>query len=139
MTPRANRPARALHRAFTLLEAIVALVILAAACIACLQIRTQSFAARDRLARQQRIDRANDAVFQMLVNGLLPRPEKDRDSGLPVWKGEHLGKAYTITRQRTSVANPVAGQVAYAVAPEVSVWRYTLAYEGRTANFYWNK
>ncbi len=124
---------------FTLLEAIVALVILAAACIACLQIRTQAIASHDRLARQQQIDRATDAVFQMLVNGLLPKPEKARDSGRPVWKGEHLGKPFAITRERVSVANPVAGQVGYAVAPEVSVWRYALAYEGRTSHFYWNR
>lgn len=126
-------------RAFTLLEAIVALAILAAACIACLQIRTQSITSHARVARQQQIDRATDAVFQMLVNGLLAKPEKDRETGRPLWKGEHLGKPFTITRERVSVANPVAGQVGYAVAPQVSVWRYSLAYDSRVSTFYWNR
>lgn len=124
---------------FTLLEAIVALVILASACIVCMQIRAQSISSHERLARQQRVDRATDAVFQMMINGLLPRPEKDAKSGRPVWRGEHLGKPFEVTRDRVIVANPVAGQVAYQVSPEVSVWKYAIAYEGRTSHFYWNR
>lgn len=130
---------RPVRRGFTLIEAIVSLVILAAACIACMQIRGQSLASRTRMAHQQQIDRATDAVFQMLVSGLLPKPTRDQETGKPVWKGEHLGKPFTITREKAVVANPVVGQVAYAVAPEVSVWRYTLSYEGRTSTFYWNR
>jgi len=138
MKPRASHRRRT-SPAFTLLEAIIAMVILSGACVVLLQMRTQAIDTAQRMQRQQQLDRANEALFQSLIAGLLGKQTIDSDSGLPVWTGDHLGHSYRIAREKVVIDNPVAGQVDYPVDPEVWVWKYTLTYRGSTSTFYWHR
>lgn len=134
---RGNR--RRIALGFTLLEAVIALTLLSSACVTCLTLRSQSIANRERIARQQQLDRDADAVFQMFVGGLLPAPERDPKTGAMSWKGEHLGREYTLTRQLVSMSNPLSGKLAYETLPSVTVWRYEITINKRTTHFYWHR
>lgn len=127
-----------MRRAFTLIEAILALVILAGAIMACLQMRAQMLSGTRRQREIQRDDRADEALFQMLINNVLPEPEI-RSGEAPTWRGDYLGRPYVIQKFPMVVPNPIAGTVAYPVATEVTVFRYEVTYAGRTSEVIWNK
>ena len=126
-------------RGFTLLEAVLALAILAGAMVACLQVRAQMLLGAERLREVQRADRAEEALFQMLVNQTLESPRVDEEHGILVWEGEYLGRAYRIERLVMSVANPMRGTVSYEVAREVRVYRYVMTYAGRESEIVWHR
>jgi prepilin-type N-terminal cleavage/methylation domain-containing protein len=126
------------RRGFTLIEAIVALVILAGAMVAVVQVRAQIVLGTERQREVQREDRAVEALFQMLVNGVLSDPAVD-PTGARVWSGEYLGRPYRVTRRAMPVDNPVAGGVAYAVSPRITVYRYAIEYAGRESEMVWHR
>ena len=127
----------AAHRAFTLLEAVVALVILAGVVLAAAQVRAQVLASARDLAHVHRAEHAVADLFRMAVDGAIHEPEIDPDTGERRWAGEYLGGEYEIVRTIERVANPVANQTAYAARERVSLFRYTVRYAGEDAEYVW--
>lgn len=135
-----HRPtiARRSARGFTLLEAILALGILTAAMIVALDMRAQMLRSGERVRAVQREDRDHEALFEMLVSGMLEDPRIDDREGY-VWEGQFLEKDYRITRKIDSVPNPMAGEVKYEVASRVGVFRYRIEYDGRETTVIWHQ
>jgi hypothetical protein len=123
---------------FTLLEAILALGILAAATIVSLDIRAQMLRSGIQLREVQREDRDHEALFEMLVSGMLDDPRIDEETGY-TWEGEFLGARYRITRSVTTVPNPMLGEVAYEVHSRVPVIAYRIEHRDRTSSFLWHE
>ena len=61
---------------FTLLEAVLAVVILSGAVIATLGIRSRSMIASERMQAVQRDERDAQAVFDLLIAGMLGAPDR---------------------------------------------------------------
>lgn len=127
------------RRAFTLLEAILALGILSAAVIVCVGVRGQVILGAQRLREVQRQDRADDGLFQMLINQTIDEPRVDDRLGTLVWRGTYLGKPYEIERRGVSFPNPMAGQVRYDVSDRVRLVRYAITYDGRESEVLWHR
>ncbi|MEO1129771.1 MAG: prepilin-type N-terminal cleavage/methylation domain-containing protein [Planctomycetota bacterium] len=127
-----------IHRGFTLLEAILALMILSSAFIACLQARTQLLATSQSVERTLQSSRDIDALLRMLTTGMLANPEVDVETGIVRWRGLYLEKEYVITREAISIVNPIAGQVAYPVPDRVRLYTYDvqLGEQARTLEWY---
>jgi prepilin-type N-terminal cleavage/methylation domain-containing protein len=128
-----------IHRGFTLLEAILALMILSGAFIACLQARTQLLATSQRVEQTLHASRDIDALLRMLTTGMLPNPEVDLETGIVLWRGVYLQQEYVITREAISVANPIAGQVAYAIPERVRLFRYDVRLGEHTQTLEWHE
>ncbi|MCA9312048.1 MAG: prepilin-type N-terminal cleavage/methylation domain-containing protein [Phycisphaerales bacterium] len=136
-----NRHRRPIRSGFTLLEAVLALVILAAVLIVCLQIRVQGVKTRAALVRTQQQDQAVEAIFQQVIHNVLPGGEVD-DGGAIHWKGEHLGRPFTIDKQPTFVNNPVQRGVTSdgtPAAPTVRIFEYTITWDNTSTSFYWHR
>ncbi len=127
-------------RAFTLLEAILALAIIAAVIIVCLGLRSQALASSYRISTGHQAERIVQEVYESLVSGLLPDPEVDPDTGKRIWRGERLGHEYTLVGQITDVPNPVFGlSDTREFGDRVRIWRYELQCAGQTTEFYWRR
>ncbi|MBL0928100.1 MAG: hypothetical protein IBJ11_10700, partial [Phycisphaerales bacterium] len=100
MRPPAHRPA------FTLLEAVIALAILATVAVVTLEIRARTINSAAGLAEKLRDDRDAEALFTMLLHGALPLPVVDERNPSPVWSGTHRGRPYTIRRAAVTLPNP---------------------------------
>lgn len=124
------------RRAFTLLEAILALVILGAAFVAALQVRVQLLAGVRDLAQEQRAHRLHDSLFRELQAGTIAGG--DVIDGVLVYAGEHLGEAYRIEARMTEVENPLVGRVGYAVSPRVAIRAYVVEIGGERVEFLWD-
>lgn len=124
---------------FTLLEAVLALVILSVVSVACLQLRGQMGLVGAQAQRRAAQDNRADALFTCLTSGMLTEPTADPVTGALVWSGEHLGTPYTIRRGMKAVPNPAAGQVNYPVASTVSVVRYEVTLGGTVTEFLWHR
>jgi hypothetical protein len=125
--------------AFTLLEAILALGILSAAVIVCVGVRGQMLLGTERLREIQRQDRADEGLFQMLINQTIDEPVVDERRGTLVWRGNYLGRPYEVERRGGSFPNPMAGQVGYEVADRVQLVRYVIRYDGRESEVLWHR
>lgn len=136
MTRFAPNCRRSSRSGFTLLEAILALGILAAATIIALGIRSQMIQAGLRQREAQREDRSHEALFEMLVSGMLEDPKVVEDVGY-VWEGEFLDRPYRITRKLTRVPNPMVGEVSYTVSSHVGVYEYRIVCGGRESTLVW--
>lgn len=128
-----------MRRGFTLIEAVLALVIFSGAVVACLQVRAQVLLSGERQREIQRADRAEEALFQMLVNNALSEPRLDEDRGVVVWEGTYLGEEYEIERWGMVVENPMYGRVGYEVSPRVSVNKYVIRFAGRESEVVWHR
>jgi len=126
-------------RGFTLLEAILALAILSAAVIVCVGIRGQMLLGTERLREIQRQDRAEEGLFQMLINQTIDEPIVDAERGTVVWRGTYLEKPYEVERRGASFPNPMIGQVGYDVAERVRLIRYVIQYDGRESEVLWHR
>ena len=131
------RPFTSRPRAFTLLEAVIALVIISSVIVSVLSLRSQSIAQGERLAERRFVERETESLFRMLLAGRLDRPTRDETDGKVTWRGEHAGRGYTIVRERTAMSNPMADG-RRAVSPTISVWKYTITLGGRESAFYWH-
>jgi prepilin-type N-terminal cleavage/methylation domain-containing protein len=121
--------------AFTLVESLAALVILAAAAVACLRIGTDAARSRVEIDRALRADREAEALFDMMLTGTMAPPALDPGLGRYVWEGELNGEPYRITREPETIPNPLLGRVGHAVEPTVGVYRYRVERRGRTSEF----
>lgn len=131
------------HGGFTLLEAVLALVILSGATMAMLSIRAQAMVASEHMQVQQRTERDAQAVFDLFIAGTLGSPDwQSEESGEAHWRGS-LGiegaRRYTVRRSPEVVENPVRAQMGEAVAREVVLWRYEIEIDNQTVVFLWHR
>lgn len=130
------------RRAFTLLEAVIALVVLSSVVVSVLSLRSQTLRSAQRLSERRFVERETDSIFRMLLAGMLDQPEREESSGRVTWTGTHLGEAYKIVREYTRLENPMLREASIeqgrVVSPEISVWKYTITLSGRTNTFYWH-
>lgn len=123
---------------FTLLEAVLALGLLSAVVVVCLQLRTQALGARRDLAARAQHDRDVQAITAMITGGTLGRAASiDPDTKVRTWRGEHDGRSFTVAATPVKRPNPARPALGAAVAEEVRVWEYELAIDGRTTRFLW--
>lgn len=120
---------------FSLLEAVLALAIIAAALIAVLQVRTQMIRGAQQARDRQAVERDDEAVFQMLVAGLLPPPTSE--DGIITWQGEFLDRPYIIQRTVERIPNPNVDELGHPVRPFIPLVVYTLIIDERTTVFPW--
>lgn len=148
MAPRPRSPRARGSRGFTLLEAVLAVAILAGVAMVCVTIRTQMLASARRMEARHERQRDTQAIFDMLTSGMLPPIEGDADAGVRHWKGEYLGQVYSIEGVRTTVPNPVARVAAaqpkvedrsQALSDQIVMWRYTLEFRGVKTEFWWHR
>lgn len=126
-------------RAFTLLEAVLALAILGLAVGACLQLRAELGASARTVARHTAADNRADSLFQEIINGVLPGAEIDRQTGAAFWAGTHAGTPFRVERSAVRVPNPVAGQTEHPVAQTLTMYRYTITLGKEKSEFLWHK
>lgn len=123
-------------RGFTLLEAAIALALMAMILAASLELRVQAMRTGARVGEESRAAQSIAALHTMLINRALPDPQIDSASGQPVWSGTYRGLSYVITREREGVDNPLVGADPNAPA-EVGVWRYSMTLGQEKASFLW--
>lgn len=127
------------RRAFTLLEAVLALAILTAVIVVCLQLRAQVGMVGRQVERISARDNASEALFQSLVNGLLGPATESRENGVLVWEGVQNGAKYKVMREPSRVPNPVVGQVAFDVPATLNVYRYEITLGTAKSEFIWHR
>lgn len=130
-------------RAFTLLEAVLAMAILAGAVMATLGIRARAMVAAQEMEAVQRDERDAQAVFDLLVAGLLGEPARvDRETGRAEWAGTlsaSSDRVYTVVREPMLVANPLQQPDGAEEPGQVSVWQYTVRVGRSEAGFVWHR
>ena len=130
---------RRVQLGFTLLEAILALIMLAGVMVACLSMRSQSLVRGEKLAEIHRQDRDRIELFHLLINGLLLDPTVDAEAGLLIWEGEHHGDEYRIVRSQKLVPNVDRGQVNYPLSEQIMMNYYEVTYRDKTTSFLWHR
>lgn len=129
------------RRSFTLLEVVIALVILSTFAVVTLQLRLDGLIAGRRIAQNQRTQHALDEVLELAVNAMLPAPAVERDDAGKIvrvtWRGDHLGEPFISIMEVVDVpAQPAPGNStdAKGATPlQAPLRRYTATINGRTA------
>lgn len=137
-----SRGRRGGRTGFTLLEAIVALVLVASMAAAVLELQMQATRARADASVGRSHAQASEAVFTMLIERVIDPPVLDLSTGRPAWSGEYLGEPYEIARRPVLVANPVPSalpQHARTIASTVALYAYTVTYAGESTEFLWHE
>jgi len=133
-------PSAPLRAGFTLLESIIALAMIGAVAGACLQVRAQGLAGRQRLTVRQRTDRAIDTILRLAQSGLLVggQPERNEQGQTTriTWTGEHLGEPFTCERERISVANPIENAGDESFPGTITMWKWTVEIRGEVAEVF---
>ena len=124
---------------FTLLEAILALIILSAVLMICLQMRSQAITHRTAMLDRLYHDQAVDAIFQKAIHNVLPTDERTVQASVMQWEGDHLGRPYRVEKRLVNVDNPVAAEASQAVAESLRVFQYTIDYREQETSFYWHR
>ncbi len=119
----------------------MALALMTMILVASLELRVQSMRTGTDIGQASREMRQIEALFDMLINRTLPEPVRDVATSGYVWRGDHLGQPYIITRQREEVDNPVAGLDGANIdsQPQVSVFRYIITYQGEQVTMVWHR
>jgi hypothetical protein len=128
------RPGGARRAAFTLLESIIAITILTAVVVVCLQVRAQSLRTLRGIEIDRRADLASQSIFDTVIAGALPEPQSG--DGVVIWTGDHLGRPYRVERVRVERSSPVSAGEA-RLAPVVRVFEYRVRYDERLTTFLW--
>ena len=137
---------RARHpRGFTVIEAIVALTILAIVAGACLELRAQSLRQAQSLTARHELARRADAIFELARAGQLgpgERLDEDDPAGGRLWTGERFGDQYRLTKRTVLVDNPLhdprlGDRATYP--RRVAVQRYALELEGQRFVTEWTR
>lgn len=124
-------------RGFTLLEAVLALGMLSAVLVVCLQLRTQTIAARRDAAASAQHDRDVQAIVALITAGRLGQAEVDPETKVRSWVGEYDGRGYEVMAEPARVPNPMYGKANKELDPDVLVWNYEVAFGGRATRFVW--
>lgn len=128
--------------AFTLLESLVALTILAMVAAACLELRANALNHTSSLAGRQDTARLAHTIYDLAFAGLLPAPVRadpeDTESPL-VWTGQRDAVSYRLTREPIELQNPITAprrtnseDQPSKFPQRVALYRYTLELEGQT-------
>jgi len=136
MTPRFRCTSQR-RSAFTLLEAVIALLVLSSVIVSVLSLRSQAIAQGIRISERQFIEREAESLFRMLLAGMLDRPTRSEESANVTWKGTHLGREYEIVREYTQLENPML-ETGRTVSQTITLWRYAVTLGDRTSTFYWH-
>ncbi len=135
--PRETRAVSRRRTAFTLLESVIALVIVAGVAGACLQARAQALAATRSIADSTVLTREMDAILAEARAGLLPQPVEVRDSTgrmvERVWSGVRAGAEFRCRWDVVQAPNPVPGGAGAGLAPTVTLARWSVTRAGQTA------
>jgi hypothetical protein len=134
------------------LEAVLAMAILAGVLVAVLELRSRTLIDGERVAAAQRHHRLVDALFEQLVNGTLPTPERataatggdgpQQIQPVLVWSGVFAGHDYTIERRRSAHANPIVQQglaEPTQLAASLGLFSYRITVAGRTTEMLWHR
>jgi len=132
---RAKRPISL--RGFTLLEAVLALLVLSAVIVSVLSLRSQALAQSERISARQELERERESLFRMLLAGMLDEPTRTDDGERIVWTGTHLRHDYEIVREFVQIENPML-TTGLPLTPEISVWKYTITLADRASTFFWH-
>jgi len=133
-----RRAARSIsRRGFTLLEAVIALLVLGSVIVSVLSLRSQALAQSERISARQSLERERESLFRMLLAGILDEPVRTHEGERTVWQGTHLGREYEIVREIERFENPMLG-TGRVVSAEISAWKYTIMLGGRSSSFYWH-
>jgi prepilin-type N-terminal cleavage/methylation domain-containing protein len=132
--------------AFTLLESLVALTVLALVAGACLELRAGAVAHTSRLAGRQEDQRRARAVFDLALAGHLGAPTRtsDEDPDAPVvWTGEYDGARYRLLRETVVVPNPLyvghKEDERSAYPERTALYRYTLELDEAVHTMEWTR
>jgi len=136
-----NAPRKRVRRTgFTLLEAVIALAILASFTVVCLQLRAQGLAARARIDAALRHERVMQSLLQEAMAGLLPGREVEFDDQGEVvritWSGDRFGQPYRCVRERVEARVDLPADDQAEQRPASTV-RYTVRYAGEEADMEW--
>lgn len=117
-------------RAFTLLEAVVALALLSGVIVATLSLRAQSVAAAVRIERRLAQEQAVEAALDRAMTGtLFPPPATDSADETPLqrWEGEIAGVPCVCERSLARMPDPLDGGEGRGgdreAAPPLALWR----------------
>jgi Tfp pilus assembly protein PilV len=135
------------ERGFTVLEAVVAMTVLALAAGACLQLRAQALAQARSIQREHELARTAHAIFELATAGELGPAERldpDDPRSPLLWTGDRYGASYRLVREVVLVENPVrvatSSSGAATTYPEmVAVRRYDLALDGERFVLEWTR
>lgn len=139
-------PRRPRHlRGFTVIEAVVALTILAMVAGVCLELRAQSLRQSQSIQKRHELARRADAILELAraaqLGPSVPVDEDDPESGR-LWTGERSGDQYRLLKQTILVDNPLHDplQGSRALYPKrIAVQRYTLELAGETFVTEWTR
>lgn len=110
---------------FTLLEVVLAMVILATFAVVTLQMRMEGLRAGRSIARGQRVQRALDDVLSLARAQMLPDPRPQRDDRGEIvrvlWEGDYFDLPYTCVQDTAEVPAPETPNAAPASAPAHAV------------------
>lgn len=119
----------------TLLEAVLALVILSGVMVVSLQVRAQSMLVEQRLSDRHREHRAVETILRELDAGVLGEPVVDRGARSRTWTGSRAGQRFTLRSVPIVLENPALGSDAPSLRQSVTMWRYELKLEDQTIEF----
>ena len=124
---------------FTLLEAMIAVVILAGVAAVCLQLRVQSLRTAFAVEEAGAERRAIEHLLMLAEAGVLPGPQgpADDDPTMTVrWRGDWLGRPFLCTKARTPLRSPIPDAAQRGLAETIVLDQYTLEYNGETVTTY---
>ena len=111
--------------------------------MATLGIRARSMIAAEQMQIVQRDQRDAQAVFDLLIAGMLGVPAKvDRETGVAEWRGwlsAAAERAYTVRRSPEARVDPLRTPEEAGGSGEVTVWRYDIRSGDTEASFLWHR
>ncbi|MEC9374532.1 MAG: prepilin-type N-terminal cleavage/methylation domain-containing protein [Planctomycetota bacterium] len=122
-------------RGFTLLEAVIAVVILAGVAATCVQLRVQNLRIAAAVEDAGDDRRAIEDLLLLAESGQLPGqigPAEDDPKMTIRWRGEWLGHEFTCERTRIALPNPTANASERGLARTIVLDQYTLQYGEET-------
>lgn len=128
---------RAEPRSFTLLEAVLATVILSSVVVVCLELRAQTVRHATRIDARQQVMRETDSLLTMATGGFLGEPQVDAESRTLTWTGSHLGSPYEVVASPVEMDNPAAHVTDLALSPKITLWRFAIEYRGERTEVLW--
>lgn len=128
-----------MRRAFTLLETVLALALLAMVAVAALGLRTSSLRALERVQRALERQSQSDSLLEMVRSGTLAVKMERVDGRTTVWRGEHLGAAFRVTRTAELVPNPLPAQRDRELPAQMLLYKYVVDYRGQRDELYWHE
>lgn len=124
---------------FTLLEATLALAMLASVMVVCLELRSQTIVARRGVTDRAQADRDVQMIVTMLTGGGLGAPEVNPETRERHWVIDLDGRTFDVKASKKKIANPIAGHGIKGVSDEIEVWEYTIDANGRVTRMLWHR